>query len=85
MSLTPYSKEMKDYLASTDIIDFDNEAVANLSDELAQSSKDETDYIKQAYEYVRDNISHSADANEDRITCSASEVLKEGHGICFAK
>lgn len=85
MSLTLYSKELKDYLASTDIIDFDNEAVANLSDELAQRSKDETDYIKQAYEYVRDNISHSADANEDRITCSASEVLKEGHGICFAK
>lgn len=85
MSLTPYSKEMKDYLTSTDIIDFDNEAISSLADELAQRSKDETDYIKQAYEYVRDKISHSADANEDRITCSASEVLEEGHGICFAK
>lgn len=38
-----------------------------------------------AYEYVRDQISHSADINEDIITCSASEVLKAGHGICFAK
>lgn len=85
MSITLYSKDIKDYLRSTDIIDFDNATVANLSDELAQRSKDETDYIKQAYEYVRDNISHSADANEDRITCSASEVLEEGHGICFAK
>lgn len=85
MSITPYSNELKDYLTSTDIIDFDNEAVFSLADELAQRSKDETDYIKQAYEYVRDKIAHSADANEDRITCSASEVLKEGHGICFAK
>ncbi|MCI8409501.1 MAG: transglutaminase domain-containing protein, partial [Lachnospiraceae bacterium] len=32
-----------------------------------------------------DNISHSADINEDIITCAASEVLKAGHGICFAK
>ncbi|MDE5860097.1 MAG: transglutaminase-like domain-containing protein, partial [Oscillospiraceae bacterium] len=32
-----------------------------------------------------DNISHSADINEDVITCTASEVLKAGHGICFAK
>ena len=85
MSITPYSKEIKDYLRLTDIIDFDNEAVANLSDELAKVSKDEIDYIKRAYEYVRDEISHSADANLDVITCSASEVLKAGHGICFAK
>ena len=54
MSITPYSKEIKDYLTSTDIIDFDDKAVAKLSDELAQRSKDETDYIKQAYEYVMD-------------------------------
>ena len=27
----------------------------------------------------------SADINEDVLTCSASEVLKAGHGICFAK
>lgn len=85
MSLTTYSKELKDYLASTDIIDFDDEAVANLSDEFSKVSKDEIDYIKRAYEYVRDEISHSADANLDVITCSASEVLKAGHGICFAK
>ena len=38
-----------------------------------------------AYEYVRDMISHSADISADTVTCSASEVLKAGHGICFAK
>lgn len=85
MTITPYSKDIKDYLCSTDIIDFDNEVVAGLSDELVQRSKNETDYIKRAYEYVRDKIVHSADADLDVITCSASEVLKAGHGICFAK
>ncbi|MCD7809309.1 MAG: transglutaminase-like domain-containing protein [Erysipelotrichaceae bacterium] len=34
---------------------------------------------------MRDNISHSADINEDIITISASQVLVEGHGTCFAK
>ena len=45
----------------------------------------EVEYIKKAYEYVRDNISHSADINEDILTCSATEVLEARHGICFAK
>ncbi|MBD5424462.1 MAG: transglutaminase domain-containing protein, partial [Allobaculum sp.] len=36
-------------------------------------------------ELVRDHISHSADIQADKITCNASEVLKAGHGICFAK
>ena len=50
-----------------------------------QSLENETDYIRKAYEYVRDNISHSADAGEDEVTCSAGEVFEAGHGICFAK
>lgn len=36
-------------------------------------------------QFVRDHIFHSADKNEDMITCAASDVLKVGHGICFAK
>ena len=56
-----------------------------LADELYQGTSDEVEYIKKAYEYVRDNISHSADIGEERLTCSATEVLEARHGICFAK
>ena len=42
-------------------------------------------FIKAAYEFVRDKISHSADINADALWCTASQVLKAGHGICFAK
>lgn len=42
-------------------------------------------YSNKVDEYVRDKVSHSADINEDILTCAASEVLKAGHGICFAK
>ncbi len=83
--ITPYSKELNDYLVSTDIVNYNVETVVGLANNLAKISSDKIDYIKKAYEYVRDNISHSADANRDEITCRASEVLQAGHGICFAK
>lgn len=85
MNIVPFSKEIEDYLMLTDIIDYDDEVIVKLANELVAISNDKIDYIKRAYEYVRDHISHSADINQNAITCSASEVLKAGHGICFAK
>ena len=67
------------------MIDYNNEAITQIADSLYQNAESEIEYIKAAYEFVRDKVSHSADINEDIITCSASEVLKAGHGICFAK
>lgn len=48
-------------------------------------AENELDFIRKSYEFVRDRIAHSADAGEDELTCTASEVLRAGHGICFAK
>ena len=80
-----HSNKINDYLKHDDVIDFENEAVSKLADALFQKADGELDFIKAAYEFVRDNISHSADRGEDAVTCAASEVLKAGHGICFAK
>lgn len=85
MNITPFTDNISEYLKSDDVIDYNNEAITQLADSLSQSTDGEIEYIKAAYEFVRDKISHSADINEDIITCSASEVLKAGHGICFAK
>jgi len=85
MNVTPYLNIIDEYLKEDAVIDYTNEAVTQLADELFQKANNELEYIKMAYEFVRDNISHSADINEDIITCTASEVLKAGHGICFAK
>lgn len=76
---------MGDYLAKSEIIDFDDAEICALADELRSASANETDFIKRAYEFVRDNISHSADAGMAEITIKASDVLKKKHGICFAK
>lgn len=85
MNIVPYSNKMDAYLKADDVIDYGSEAIAQLADTLFQKANSEPAFIKIAYEFVRDHISHSADINEDIITCSASEVLKAGHGICFAK
>ena len=85
MNIILYSNKIDEYLKYDNVIDYNNEAITELSDTLFQKANNEFDFIKMTYEFVRDNISHSADINEDIITCTASEVLKAGHGICFAK
>lgn len=85
MGATPYIDNIEEYLYEDSVIDYSDSAITELANELQQKAVNETDYIKLAYEYVRDKISHSADINEDIITCSASEVLRAKHGICFAK
>lgn len=85
MNVVPYSNIIDEYLKEDAVIDYKNEVITQLADTLFQKANNELEFIKIAYEFVRDNIAHSADINENIITCSASEVLKAGHGICFAK
>lgn len=85
MKVTPYSNKLEDYLPEDEVVDYGNEEIKNIAEALYQKADNELNFIKAAYEFVRDNISHSADINEDEITCTASEVLKAHHGICFAK
>lgn len=85
MKILPYTTSLSDYLKEDDVIDYSDEYITQLADELYKKADSETEYIKAAFEFVRDEVSHSADINEDMITCSASEVLIARHGICFAK
>lgn len=85
MCITLFTDNIEEYLREDSVIDYGNESITKLADVLYQVADNELEYIKKAYEFVRDNISHSADINEDVLTCSASEVLKAKHGICFAK
>jgi len=85
MNVIPSTDHMEEYLKADAVVDFGDDRIVRLADEIALKAADETEYIQAAYEYVRDRISHSADAAEDAVTCTASEVLEAGHGICFAK
>ena len=85
MQAEAYSDKISDYLKADEVIDYEDEGIMRLADSLYGKSRNETEYIRNAYEFVRDRISHSADICAEEVTCSASEVLRKGHGICFAK
>lgn len=79
------SNSIQDYLKISDIIDYDHKLIVNKCLELKEGTEDEINLIKRVYEFVRDEIQHSGDIGEMRVTCKASEVLEFGHGICCAK
>ena len=81
----PESDELSDYLLSDTIVDWQTPAVRQKTLELTSSLADEVAKARCLYEWVRDNIPHSDDADTDIVTCTASEVLQHGTGICFAK
>jgi len=85
LSIKLFTNNLDEYLQEDAVVDYRNVAITQLADAFWQEADNETDYIKRVYEFVRDCISHSADINEEQLTCSASEVLNAGHGICFAK
>jgi len=81
----PESDESSDYLVSDAIVDWQTPAVRQKALELTQSLSDEVAKARCLYEWVRDSITHTNDADLDVVTCTASEVLHHGTGICFAK
>lgn len=85
MQLIPESNELGDYLGSSDIIDFDDAEIRKTLQRLQSVSTNELDLAKNIYEYVRDAIPHSFDIGGMIVTCNASDVLRYGEGICFAK
>lgn len=65
MDIVLYSNKIDDYLKCDNVIDYDNETIIDLANILFKKANNEFDFIKIAYEFVRDNISHSADINAD--------------------
>ena len=84
-SMYPESDDMNEYLASDAIIDWQTPAVREKALELTASLSDDGAKARCLYEWVRDTILHSTDAGLDIVTCTASDVLRHGTGICFAK
>ena len=76
---------MEQFLRATDVIDWDNPAVRAKAAELSAGSSDQLEIARRCFEWVRDRIPHSADFRRNPVTCSASQVLAEGTGYCYAK
>lgn len=72
------------FLASTPIIDADHRQVAAQAKRLSLGQSDLA-AVRRIYQWVRDAVPHTGDLGEGPITCTASEVLEHGTGICYAK
>ena len=78
-------KDLSIYLLADKYVDFDKKIIQDKVKELFCDDLDEIQRVKIAFEYVRDEISHSWDIQSERVTRTASEVLKYKEGICYAK
>lgn len=71
------------FVAASAAVDRDHPAVRLLADEVRRPYDIET--MRLAYDTVRDRYPHSMDIDALAVSVSASDVLRHGHGICFAK
>jgi len=76
---------MKNYLEETEIIDFSEANIKNLSKILAKNCKNDIEIAKNCFIYVRDEIRHTGDYQDNITTYKASDVLKYKTGWCYAK
>ena len=83
--MTPESTDLSDYLQPTSVIDVETPGIREQAMELIDGLESDVDQARALFEWVRDAIPHSWDIQSRKVTCKASEVMREGTGICFAK
>ncbi len=83
--MKPESKNIEDYLKYDSVIDWNNPPIQQKAEEIISDATNEIDKARLIYEWVRDEIPHSNDINTQILTCSATEVLSKGTGMCFSK
>lgn len=72
-----------EFLGHCDVIDFRSAEVTRTAARLAGGDVLAT--AERCFQFVRDEIRHSADHQLNPVTCSASEVLAQRTGYCYAK
>ena len=85
MTVICESEKLADYLLELDEVNYSHSLIKEKVEELYTGNQTEIEKAKIAFEFVRDEISHSWDIQGKRVTCKASDVLKYKEGICYAK
>lgn len=76
---------MKQFLESSQYIDWKTPEVQQKAVDLAGENQEQTEIVKICFEFVRDEILHSWDYRMNPVTLRASEVLIHRTGYCYAK
>jgi transglutaminase-like putative cysteine protease len=85
METIQQTPDLSAYLAASEAIDHEHPVVRETAARLASTASDSYDYARAAFEFVRDTIPHSHDADDPRVTWRASDVIALRTGICYAK
>ncbi|MFD6393309.1 transglutaminase family protein [Nocardia sp. NPDC060259] len=84
-SFVPQAQHPTAYLRGDSIVQIDDSAVLSLVHELRRSAPDDIEFARAAFHWVRDEVGHSYDVQDSRVTLTAGEVLRERVGLCYAK
>ena len=72
------------FLRPSEVIDSDHPSIVSLARELSVAG-DKVAVAKASFEWVRDQVMHSRDYEQDSVTWRASDVLRHRTGYCYAK
>ncbi len=75
----------EEYLGSDDVVQAAAPEIRSLARTIRGERRDDVEFARAAFEWVRDEIRHSWDAQDPRVTVTATEVLDHGVGLCYAK
>jgi transglutaminase-like putative cysteine protease len=73
------------YLEDTIVVDWQTPTVFEKARTLVEGAEDELERVRRIFVFVRDEIRHSLDHGDDDVPCTASQVLRAGTGLCYAK
>ena len=76
---------MDSYLGADSEIESTQPEIVELAGDLRRSNPRDEAFARAAFEWVRDEVRHSVDAQDPRVTLTATEVLHERVGLCYAK
>ncbi len=83
--IVPERPDMDRYLEDTIVVDWQTPAVFEKAKALCEGLSHGEESARALFTFVRDEIQHALDIETDDVTCSASQVLKAGNGLCYAK
>lgn len=85
MEPVPETADLSAYLRADDVIDHGHPQVRRTAALLRSGASNPYEYAKAAFVHVRDEVPHSFDSGDDRVSWRASDVLSTRNGICYAK
>lgn len=73
------------YLGADEVVESTAPAIVALAEQLGAGVLDDAAFAAAAFAWVRDEIAHAGDAGDPRFAVSATQVLADGVGWCYAK